>query len=179
MADVLAQWFFGQRVGLVPRLGAGPLGCLGPGEGVSRALFVSLVALARQTVDAAIRRQAEAHDRHRDERRVLLGEVYGEKNLAADPVRWEVAHPAQEAEKWQHAVRQARAQAERLRALTPAEATATAHIDAQQAERQAQQQAQERAQAERIRRLCAPFQRDPFGQSRPPGPSDSGPARGL
>jgi hypothetical protein len=126
-----------------------------------------------RTAQNAAQRQVDTERRHRTERRTVLSEVYGEKNVTADPARWELANPEDEAAKWQREAAEARAEAARLRDLTPAEAAA--HVEAK---RQAAE-AKTRADAERVRKLRAPFERNPFGNSRRPGPTDRGLARGL
>lgn len=80
-------------------------------------------------------------------RRALLAKLYGRKNVRRDPVRYQVTNPSREAARWQTAADRARAEAERLRALPPAEAAR--QITAKRFEVEAARQ----AAAERARRL--------------------------
>jgi hypothetical protein len=83
-------------------------------------------------------RRAVTERQNRD-RLVLLSRLYGRENMRRDPVRYQITNPNREARRWQTAADKARAEADRLRALAPAEAAR--QITARQAAAHAGQQA--------------------------------------
>ncbi|MDN6024976.1 MobF family relaxase [Bifidobacterium mongoliense] len=111
----------------------------------SQAEHTPQVTEATQAVtDAQAARQLVTERQQRD-RRALLAKLYGRDNVRRNPVRYQVTNPSREAARWQTTADKARAEAERLRTLPPAEAAR--QITAKQAAAEAARQtAAERAQ---------------------------------
>lgn len=98
-------------------------------------------------VTAAERTRQATGERHRAERRALLGKLYGAARVRRDRARYDLTNPEREARTWTRTVENARTEAAGLRALPPEQAAAL--IEAKRAAAEAAKQ----AAANRARRL--------------------------
>ena len=89
------------------------------------------VVEAQQAAQTAQKDGAALEQRHRQERRTLLADVFGAEAVRRDPLRYELTHPNREAARAASTAAKARREAARLRELPVQEAAA--RIEAQRA----------------------------------------------